>query len=136
MNELLQLKEAFEKENHFFVTNKRINSVELAKKEKVYFVECPGRNPLKLAKNVVQALKVFLKEKPDIVISTGADTAIPLCLIAKMFGKKVVFIESFCRIDELSLSGKIMYGKADLFFVQWPELKGKFSGTKYEGSVF
>ena len=136
MTELLQLEKAWQGKQHYFVSDKRLNAIDLAKKEKVFFVSCPRRNPVKLALNFTQSFLVFLREKPSIVISTGADTAIPTCLIAKFFGKKVVFIESFCRIKEPSLSGKIMYGKASLFLVQWPENKKFFPKAEYAGSVF
>jgi len=136
LTELLQLKKAWQGKPHYFVSDKRLNAIDLAKKEKVFFVSCPKRNPINLAINFVQSLWLFLWKKPTVVISTGADTAIPTCLIAKFFGKKIVFIESFCRIKKPSLSGKLMYGKADLFLVQWPENKKFFPKAEYEGGVF
>lgn len=136
LTELLQLREAWQGRPCFFVSDKRLNAVDLGKREKVFFVACPRRNPLLLLVNFFQSLTVFLKERPDVVISTGADTAIATCLIAKAFGKRVVFIESFCRVREPSLSGKIMYTTADLFLVQWPENKLFFPKAVYAGSVF
>ncbi len=136
LSELTQLEKVYEEKEHFFLTDQREDSIELAKNEKTYFAICPRKNPVKLAINFFQALGVFLKEKPDVVISTGADTAIPFCLIAKFFGKKIIFIESFCRIKDPSLSGKIMYGKADLFLVQWKENLEFFPKAKFAGSVF
>ena len=136
MTELLQLEEAWKGKTHFFVSDYRGNAIELAKKENVFFAECPRRDPLKLAKNFFQSMKIFLREKPDIVISTGADTAIPFCMIAKLFGKKIVFIESFCRIKEPSVSGRIMYKISDLFLVQWKENLKFFPKAKFAGSVF
>ena len=110
--------------------------MKLAENEKVYFAVCPRRNPLKLLINFAQSFIVFLKERPNAIVSTGADTAIPMCLIAKFFGKKVVFIESFCRVKQLSLSGEIMYSKADLFLVQWKGLLKGLKKAQYSGSVF
>lgn len=136
LTELLQLKETFENRKHYFLTDKRLDSKELADREKVFFVECPRRNPLKLIVNLWQSMRIFLKEKPDVVISTGADTAIATCLIAKLFGKRVVFLESFCRIREKSLSGRIMYRLADLFLVQWRENIEFYPKAEYAGSVF
>jgi len=136
LTELLQLESAWKGKTSFFVSDYRGNAIELAKKQKVFFVECPRRNPLKLLKNFFQSLKIFLREKPGIVISTGADTAIPICIIAKIFGKKIVFIESFCRIKEPSVSGKIMYRLSDKFFVQWKENKKFFPKADFAGSVF
>ncbi len=136
LTELIQLESAWKTFPHYFVSDKRLNAIDLGKREKVYFITCPRRNPLKLLWNVGQSLSVFLKERPSIVVSTGADTAIPTCLIAKLFGKKVVFIESFCRIKEPSLSGKIMYKIADLFLVQWEQNKEFFPNAVFSGSVF
>ncbi len=136
LTELLQLEKAWQDKLHYFVSDKRLNAIDLAKKEKVFFVSCPRRNPINLTINFVQSLWLFLWQRPSIVISTGADTAIPTCLIAKFFGKKIIFIESFCRIKEPSLSGKIMYKKANLFLVQWPENKKFFPKAEYAGSVF
>ena len=136
LSELRQLMPAFSKVEYFFLTDKRIDSAELAKKEKVFFVDCPRRNPLRLLKSFFKSLKIFLSERPDIVVSTGADTSFSICIIAKLFGKKLVFIESFCRVKEASLSGKIFYHLADLFLVQWKENLSFFPKAKYWGGVF
>lgn len=136
LTELLQLEKAWQGKEHFFVSDKRLNAMGLAKKEKVYFLKCPKRNPINLFINLAQAIAVFLKEKPDLTISTGADTAIPFCIIAKIFGKKVIFIESFCRVREKSLSGKIMEKYADLFLVQWKENLKIYKNAEFGGSVF
>ena len=136
LTELLQLRDSWKGKNHYFVSDYRSNAISLSKKEKIHFVKCPRRNPLAFALNFFQSLKIFLKEKPGVVVSTGADTAIATCLIAKLFGRKVVFIESFCRIKSPSLSGKIMYRIADLFLVQWEENLKFFPKAEYAGSVF
>jgi UDP-N-acetylglucosamine:LPS N-acetylglucosamine transferase len=136
LSELLQLRGFFEKKDYFFLTDHRENSEELAKKERVLFVECPRRNPIKLAKNFFNSLSIFLREKPDVVLSTGADTAVAFCIIARLFGKKLIFVESFCRVTEPSLSARILYPFSSLFFVQWPEMKNYFKKAVYAGSVF
>lgn len=126
LTEVLFLKDLFNKYDHFFVTFKRQDSIELSKKEKVYFIEDPKRNPIKLFKNIFQSLFIFLKEKPSLVISTGAGVVVPFCYFAKLFGSKIIFIESFCRTDIPSFSGKMIYPIADLFFVQWKMLSQKY----------
>jgi len=136
LTELLQLEEAWKGKERFYVSDARTNALALAGREKTYFLTCPRRNPIKLLVNFIQALLLFLSERPNIVISTGADTAVPLCLIAKLFRRKVVFIESFCRIKEPSLSGKIMYRFADLFLVQWKENLEFFPKAEFKGGVF
>jgi UDP-N-acetylglucosamine:LPS N-acetylglucosamine transferase len=103
----------------------------LSKREKVYFTVVPARNLAKLALNFMQSFSIFLKENPDLVISTGADVAIATCLIAKAFGKKIIYIESFAAVFKPSESGKIMHKKADLFFYQWKQLAKFYPKGKY-----
>lgn len=138
LSEISQLKEYYSRYDHFFITFRRNDSIELAKKERVFFVVDPERNPLLFVINFFQSIKLLLREKPDAVISTGAGTAIAACIIGKVFGKKVVFIESYCRIKEPSFSGKIIYrlNAADLFLVQWKENLKFFPKAKYYGGVF
>ncbi|GAI84775.1 unnamed protein product [marine sediment metagenome] len=114
-----------------------MDTSELSKKEKVYFVADPKRNPISFLKCVVQSFTILFKEKPDVLISTGAGVAIPACYLAKLFlGSKIVFVESFCRIKEPSLSGKFMYPISDLFLVQWPEMLEKYGDKAvYRGAV-
>jgi len=131
LTELIQTAKAWDDLNHYWVSDERSNAIELAKKEKVYFTTIPAKNPVKLTLNFAQSLRIFLKEMPDVVISTGADVAIPTCIIAKAFGKKVVYIESFAAVFEPSESGKIMHKKADLFFYQWKTLKKFYPEGKY-----
>ena len=79
---------------------------------------------------------IFLKEKPTHVVTTGALCAFPFIKIAKMFRKKVIYIESYARVYDLSLTGKKIYKSADLFFVQWPELAKLYNKAIYVGSFF
>ena len=134
--QILFFKKIFNKHDHFFVTFKRQDSTELAKKEKVYFVDDPKRNPIKLLKNTIQTFRILLKERPSVIITTGAGVAIPACYLAKVFGSKVIFIEDFCRTHNLSLSGKLVYPIADLFLVQWKALSKKHNKAIYGGPVF
>src|SRR3989344_7082232 len=76
--ELRQLASFYEKFEHFFVMFKRPDSEHLAKTKTVFFVERPARNPLKTIRAFVQSWKILRKENPDLVLSTGADVAVPL----------------------------------------------------------
>lgn len=84
----------------------------------------------------VKEFFIFLRECPDVVVTTGALCAYPLAKIAKMFRKKVVYVESYARVNDLSLTGKKMYKFADLFLVQWQELAEKYPKARFVGSVF
>ena len=136
LSELMQLEGFYRKHNHFFLSDKRNNAIELSGREKVHFVTCPRRSPFKFVQNFLETWRVFRKERPDVVVSTGADTAFAACLLAKLSGKKLVFIESLARISSPSLSGKLLYPIADLFFIQWPENKRFFPKGIDAGGVF
>ena len=81
-------------------------------------------------------MKILIKEKPDVVISTGADCALATCYLAKLFGKKVIYIESFCRPTRPSITGKLVYIIADLFIYQWEEVGKYYPKGKFGGSIF
>lgn len=80
--------------------------------------------------------KILRKERPDCIISTGALMTVPICILAKFKGKRVIYIESFARVHEPSLTGRIMYHVADLFLVQWPEMMKCYPKSEYFGGIF
>lgn len=123
LTEVLQVREAFENYSHFFVTFNRADVKHKLKRKKVYFICDPKRSPLKFLKNFIQSLKIFLREKPDVIISTGAGMALPMLFIAKIFGKKIIYIESMAAVYKPSFTGRVAYYLADLFIIQWEHLK-------------
>jgi UDP-N-acetylglucosamine:LPS N-acetylglucosamine transferase len=103
------LKNVFKKYDYFFLSFKREDVETRLSKEKIYFVTDPKRDPFKLLLNFFQSLEIFLKEKPDLVITTGAGVVIPFCYIAKFFGSKIIFIESLAAVFKPSFSGRIIH---------------------------
>ncbi|XP_051849259.1 UDP-N-acetylglucosamine transferase subunit ALG14 homolog isoform X1 [Antechinus flavipes] len=87
------------------------------------------------------SLPLTFRLKPDLVLCNGPGTCVPICASALLLGilgiKKViiVYVESICRVETLSLSGKILYHFSDYFFVQWPALKGKYPKSVYLGRI-
>ncbi|MFH1751986.1 MAG: PssD/Cps14F family polysaccharide biosynthesis glycosyltransferase [archaeon] len=134
LTEMLQLKDFYKKHDYFFITFKRKDSETLL--DKKYFVVCPRRNPLKLLVSFFQSLKILLKEKPDLIVSTGADVTVPVCFIGKLMGRKIVFIESFCRPLKPGISGKLVHPIADLFIVQWKEMLKFYPKAVYGEWIF
>ncbi|MDI6807228.1 MAG: PssD/Cps14F family polysaccharide biosynthesis glycosyltransferase [Candidatus Aenigmarchaeota archaeon] len=134
--QIMQLKRIYEKYDHFFLTFRRGMTEDLLKNERVYFIKDPKRNPLELLLNFLQTLTIFLKEKPDVVISTGAGVAVVSCFLAKLFGRKVIFIESFSRVTQPSISGRLVYPVSDLFIIQWKNLLEYYPKAVYGGSIF
>lgn len=85
---------------------------------------------------ILQTIIIFLKEKPDVVMSTGALSTIPILILAKLFRKKVIFIESFSKINSPTITGKLVYKFADLFIIQWEELRKYYPKAQYEGGIY
>lgn len=134
LTEIQQLTAAFKTHKTFFITFLREDSKHL---KNAYFIEDPKRNPLRLIKTIFQSYSVLKKENPDAIVTTGAGVAVPMCYLAKIMGKKVIFLESFCRVNEPSLSGKFVYPIADLFLVQWNDMLMHYGKkAKYWGAVF
>ena len=87
-------------------------------------------------KNTFLAIKVLHKEKPDLIISSGAAVAVPFFYLGKLRGAKTVYIEVFDRIDKSTLTGKLVYPVTDKFIVQWEEMKKVYPKAINLGSIF
>ena len=86
--------------------------------------------------NFFISLTIFIKIRPDIVVTTGTHTAVLMCYIAKLFGKKVIWIETFANRNSKTLAGRLVYPIADTFVVQWEEMKKIYKKAVYWGSIF
>ena len=74
--------------------------------------------------------------RPDAVLTSGPSVAVPVCILARLTGRRVLFVETGSRVTELSLTGKILYRVATVFFVQWPELAERYPRAIYAGRLF
>jgi beta-1,4-N-acetylglucosaminyltransferase len=134
LTELMYLLDAFGGHEIFFITYDNFRTRELNYKK--YLIENIGTNPIKMSKGFFNTFKILVKEKPDVIISTGSEIAIPAFIIAKFLGIKTIFIESWCRVKTKSGTGKLLYPLSDLFLVQWPELLNLYGKkAKYKGAV-
>ncbi|GAA0861332.1 PssD/Cps14F family polysaccharide biosynthesis glycosyltransferase [Paraclostridium tenue] len=137
--QIMMLKPLMQKHDSFVVTEKTNYSVS---NEDIpfYYLKQVNRHEIKfiyyMIINSIKTLKIFLKEKPDIVISTGALATIPMCLLAKIFKKKLIFIESFAKITSPTLTGKLIYKFADQFYIQWEELRKIYPEAIYKGGIY
>ena len=87
------------------------------------------------------AFAIIHNRRPQLIVCNGPGTCVPICYIAylfRLFGiykPKIIFVESFCRVHSLSLSGRLLYPIADGFVVHWPELKSKYPKADYLGTL-
>lgn len=140
MEELTRLKSITERYDCCWVTEKN-DFQKYGKAEEIqYYVPQINRReflfPLKFIILLFQTVYILFKEKPEVVISTGALISYPFCRLAKMMGKKVIFIESFARVNELSLTGKLLYKHVNTFIVQWSEIAEKYDRAIVGGGIF
>ena len=92
--------------------------------------------PFKMIGNCFKTLRFWLKEKPQAVITTGTMVALPVCFLAKICRKKVIYIETFARVRDCTRAGKLMYKIADLFIYQWEYLEEFYPKGVYGGSIY
>lgn len=85
--------------------------------------------------NLFKGIFIVAKFRPDTVVSTGAHTGGLICYIAKVFGAKVIYIETLAKTKSLSKTGKNVYKIADKFYVQWESLANKFEKAQYIGRL-
>lgn len=122
LTHMYMLKDIWSKHDRIWVTFDKEDARSTLKGEKVYNCYYPtNRNIPNLIRNSFLAFKILNKEKPDIIISSGAAVAIPFFFLGKIFRKKLIYIEVFDRIDKPTVSGKFCYKFADKFIVQWEE---------------
>lgn len=137
LTHLYMLKPFWENKKHFWVTFDKADARSLLKGQKKYPCFFPNnRNIKNLLKNTVLAWKVLKREKPDLIISSGAAVAVPFFYLGKLFGAKLIYIEVFDRIDKPTMTGKLVYPIVDKFIVQWDEMKKVYPKAINLGSIF
>ena len=122
--QLYMLESWWKKYNRFWVTFKKKDAVSLLREESSYWAYYPtNRNVKNLIRNFVLAQKYLRRERPDIIVSTGAGVAVPFFYVGKLLGCKLIYIEVYDRIDFPTLTGKLVYPITDAFIIQWEEQK-------------
>ena len=122
LTEMLELIDAFREHDLFFVTYRGARSQELARRYHVYTLANIGYSPYQLAKALPLAWRVLHIERPNALVSTGSEIAIPFFVVAKQMGVRTIFVESWCRVKTRSGTGRVLYPLVDKFFVQWPQM--------------
>ena len=146
LTELLMLKDMFNRYDYHIVTEKTKDNLYLKEKynKRISFL-IPGTYTNKLAKfiypfklllNTIKSFFIYIKIRPKYIVSTGAHTAGPMCLIGHIFGSKVIFIETFANTNTKSKTGNIVYKFADLFIVQWESMLELYPNAIYGGWIF
>ena len=137
LTHLYMLKPFWKNKDRFWVTFDKEDARSLLAEEKFYPLYFPSNRSIKaLVINTWRALKILLKERPDLIISSGAAGAVPFFWLGKLFATKNIYIEVFDRRDAHTIAGKLCYPVADKFIVEWEEMKKVYPKAINFGSIF
>ena len=139
LEQILMLRPLMDKYDSILITEKTVYQADV-NNIKIYYLNQINRKERKfilgMICNCIKSMLVFIKERPDVIITTGVLAVIPICLIAKLFKKKLIYIESFAKVTSPTETGKLMYKFADRFYVQWPQMKNIYPNAIYIGGIY
>lgn len=141
LNELLQLKSLFNSHSYLLVTEKDKSTISLKDKYNVKYLIYGTRKNLftyffKFIFNFIKSFIIFMKFKPDVIITTGAHTCVPMLFIAKLFKKKSIYIETMANRKTKTMTGKIVEKWVTYFVVQWEDMKNLYEDSVYGGLIY
>lgn len=137
-SQMLLLKNVMSKFNSFIVSDKKEARKDWLGAGKAIYMDAYNVKKHRLLhffKNLWQCFNICIKHKPQYIVTTGAGLAIPMFLVGRMLGKRLIFIESRARVYTKSASGKLLGKLAHKVIVQWPEMlevygeKARYYGT-------
>jgi beta-1,4-N-acetylglucosaminyltransferase len=140
LSQLRQLLPIVKDEDFYFITEKHTSTTALKEKYNSYYLKQQERKNINFSfvflYNILYSFWILIKERPTLIISTGAGAVLPTCLLGKLLGTKIIFIESFAKIDTPTITGKIIYKFADRFYIQWEDLKKHYPKAIYKGAIY
>lgn len=139
LEQILMLKPLMDKYECFLVTEKTTYSSEINNLNVYYLLQVNRKElifPFEMVINTFRSIKIFFLEKPDIMITTGVLALIPMCFLIKLFGRKLIYIESFAKVTSPTETGKLMYKYADQFYVQWEPMLKIYPNAIFLGSIY
>ena len=143
LNELMQLSPLFGKYDYYIITEKdKVNESLKQKYEgKLYFLPYGTRTKLftyifKYLYLCLKTIYLYIKIRPKVIVTTGTHTAGPMCYLGKIFGSKIIYIETFANRNRKTATGKLIYPIADLFIVQWEEMLELYPKAVYGGVIY
>lgn len=134
--QLLRLRDGWSPGDRHWVTFDTTDARSLLAGESVSYAAHPtNRNLPNLLRNAVLAARLIVRLRPRAIVTTGAGVAVPFCWLGRLAGARIVYIESFARINGPSLTGRLVHPVAHEFFVQWPQMTRHFRKAEYRGAL-
>jgi UDP-N-acetylglucosamine:LPS N-acetylglucosamine transferase len=133
--QMMALRPAWEDFETRWVSLRAADSTYLLDPSEVVFGHAPtARNIPNLFRNAGLAWKTIREYKPDVILSTGAGLAVPFFVVGRLLGVRLVYVESFTRVQRPALTGRLVYPFSHAFFVQWPTTR-RWKRATYAGSI-
>ena len=143
LSEMLQLSSLFEKYEYHIITEKDEVSKALKEKYKEKISYLPYGTRAKMFSYIfkyfylcIKTIYYYIKIRPKVIVTTGTHTAGPMCYLGKIFGSKIIYIETFANTNKKTATGRLLYPIADLFIVQWEEMLKLYPKAIYGGSIY
>ena len=145
LEELLELQPLFNKYKYYLVTEKTDTNMKLKDKYKKrisYLIYGTKVHPIiyifKVFLNSLKSIYLYFKIRPKYIVTTGTHTAIPICTFSKLFGTKVIYIETFANSNTRTMTGNFLYKLKiyNLFIVQWEDMLKIYPKATYGGWIF
>ena len=140
---MLQLAPLFDKYDYHIITEKDEVSKALKEKYKEKISYLPYGTRAKMFSYIfkyfylcIKTIYYYIKIRPKVIVTTGTHTAGPMCYLGKIFGSKIIYIETFANRNKKTATGRLIYPIADLFIVQWKEMLKIYPKAVYGGSIY
>lgn len=136
LSQLLSLSPAWQGRDVVCVSTGEMVREKLGRLGTTYIVgECNRQHLVKTLGVLFKCLKIVWKERPSVILSTGAAAGFLMCFWGKLFGAKVVWIDSVANAEKLSMSGRMIRPFANLILSQWPDVAVKYPKVEYAGEL-
>ena len=137
--QIMMLKPLMEDYDSFVITEETRYKLKTIENKTYYLRQVNRKEKIfvwNMLKNIWTSIGIYKKEKPDVVICTGVLAMIPICLIAKLMGKKLIYIESYAKVTSPTMTGRFLYRFADRFYVQWESMLECYPKAIYLGGIY
>lgn len=136
LTQLLALRPWWAEQERFWVSFEKADAEVALAGERKYWCHFPtNRNVVNLVRNSLLAVRVLLRERPRLLVSTGAGPAVPFFFVGKLLGARTIFVEVVDRVDRPTLTGRLVRPVTDLYLVQWPEQERFYPRAQVIGRI-
>jgi beta-1,4-N-acetylglucosaminyltransferase len=137
LTHVLALREFWEPLDHFWVTFDTPDAVSRLEGERAYWCYHPTNRHLpNLVRNSWLAFRILLRERPTVIVSSGAAVAIPFFWLGRLlFRARTIYVEVIDRIDTPTMTGRLVAPVASAILLQWPEQRQSYPNGKLIGPI-